>query len=70
MADSTDWGQYRPLTPETTAMVLRRIADQCEKDPDDAQVYCEEVTRMLDGLMTEDFFGSEGQCDPRGDHRN
>jgi hypothetical protein len=24
---------------------------------------------MLDGLLEEDFFGTEGQLDPRGDHR-
>lgn len=25
---------------------------------------------MLDDLLGEDFFGTEGQCDPRGDHRD
>jgi hypothetical protein len=24
----------------------------------------------LDELLSEDFFGTEGQCDPRGDHRD
>ena len=23
---------------------------------------------MLNGLLGDDFFGTEGQCDPRGDH--
>ena len=25
---------------------------------------------MLDDLLAQDFFGTEGQCDPRGDHRD
>lgn len=29
----------------------------------------EKIDRYLDKLLAEDFFGTEGQCDPRGDHR-
>lgn len=25
---------------------------------------------VLDELLNNDFFGTEGQCDPRGDHRS
>lgn len=28
------------------------------------------LDRMLDTLNDMDFFGTEGQCDPRGDRRN
>ena len=30
----------------------------------------EQFNRMLDELFSNDFFGTEGQCDPRGDHRD
>lgn len=28
------------------------------------------LTRVLDDLLAQDFFGTEGQLDPRGDHRD
>lgn len=28
------------------------------------------LDKILDGLLAEDFFGTEGQNDPRGDHRD
>lgn len=31
---------------------------------------CNSVNAMLDELRDDDFFGTEGQNDPRGDHRN
>lgn len=29
----------------------------------------EEIDRLLGALRDEDYFGTEGQCDPRGDGR-
>lgn len=36
----------------------------------DAMVICEHVDEMLNVLLDQDFFGTEGQLDPRGDHRD
>ena len=62
--------QYQPLTKDNVAQVLRRMAEQCEKSPEDAEVYAEDLDVMLEGLLEQDFFGIEGQHDPRGDHRD
>ncbi len=29
-----------------------------------------QLNKLFDDLLSEDFFGTEGQCDPRGDHRD
>jgi hypothetical protein len=52
------------------ATVLRRMADAVENDPEDAEVYAYELEELLDNMHGHDFFGTEGQCDPRGDFRN
>ncbi len=39
------------------------------KDKDGVAFACEEFDNMLDTLHNEDFFGTEGQSDPRGDRR-
>ena len=31
---------------------------------------CKTVNRWCDELLAEDAFGTEGQCDPRGDQRD
>lgn len=36
----------------------------------DTDVFNEELHAFLDRLLEDDYFGTEGQCDPRGDHRN
>lgn len=36
----------------------------------DTDVFNEELNAFLDRLLEDDYFGTEGQCDPRGDHRN
>ena len=37
---------------------------QSEREP-----FVRVFDKILDGLLAEDFFGTEGQSDPRGDHR-
>lgn len=59
---------------ERLLIVLSRIKESIE-DGDvnaeiNAKVYSEEFESMLTNLKNDDFFGSEGQCDPRGDMRN
>jgi hypothetical protein len=63
------WNPHEKLTAKNVATVLRRMAEQCEDDEADAAIYAEVTERMLDDLLNADFFGTEGQCDPRGDHR-
>jgi hypothetical protein len=36
---------------------------QCKK------FWVDSLNTMLDDMMSGDFFGTEGQCDPRGDNR-
>ena len=35
----------------------------------DREPFVRVFDKILDGLLAEDFFGTEGQNDPRGDHR-
>ena len=51
--------------------VLRAIAKTyIAASPDDREVWIESVNRMCDDLLHSDFFGTEGQNDPRGDQRD
>lgn len=34
------------------------------------RLFCRDLNAFLDGMANEDAFGTEGQCDPRGDQRN
>jgi hypothetical protein len=38
-------------------------------DGEEKQCWCDAFNEMLDTLRDEDFFGTEGQNDPRGDQR-
>ncbi len=62
--------KFKKLNRKNARAVLLTIADRIGKDSDDAAVYIEELNAMLDDLLSQDFFGTEGQGDPRGDHRN
>ncbi len=50
--------------------VLHRLADMANADEDDALCLAETLEGMLGELHSNDFFGTEGQNDPRGDFRN
>ena len=41
-----------------------------EGDEDDKAAWVEALNTMLDDLHADDFFGTEGQNDPRGDQRD
>lgn len=60
---------FQPCTPDTLQRVLACISKRCYADAGDAEVYAMEINSMLDGLLNDDYFGPEGQKDPRGDHR-
>lgn len=51
-------------------LVLERLIEMSSGDKDDAKCIAEAVEYMLDTLQGNDFFGTEGQCDPRGDQRD
>ena len=38
--------------------------------PEDKDIWSSSIDGMLDDLLRSDFFGTEGQGDPRGDRRN
>lgn len=51
--------------------VFDNIITQCRDDEEGyAATYIEEFNELLDTLYKEDFFGTEGSTDPRGDHRD
>jgi len=50
--------------------VLDNIKQSFNHDDNDKDVWLEVFNDMLDDLRDDDFFGTEGQCDPRGDGRN
>ena len=57
-------------TQKSVITVLERMIFQVRRGADDAQVYAEVLEQILDELHGNDFFGTEGQCDPRGDFRD
>ena len=38
--------------------------------PEDKEIWANTIEEMLDDLLRQDFFGTEGQSDPRGVRRN
>lgn len=51
--------------------VLAKISkDFQDGDKDEKKIWINWLNKNLDELRDEDFFGTEGQCDPRGDNRN
>ena len=55
---------------QRVATVLSRMLDMAKSDEDDAQMFADVLEPMLNDLHGQDAFGTEGQCDPRGDFRN
>lgn len=63
--------KFRKTTSKTVAQDLRAYADWLEKDakPAEKKETASWLNERLDELWADDAFGTEGQCDPRGDHR-
>ena len=55
---------------ERLVIVLDRIKAAVQTDSEEAELYAGFLDDMLDTIHSEDSFGTEGQCDPRGDFRN
>jgi len=59
--------EFRKATPKNLPNVFERILAM---DPESKRMFVDDFNEFLDGLLEQDFFGTEGQCDPRGDHRS
>lgn len=65
-----------PASPELTVdqqrviTVLERMLAMARNDEDDAAMFADVLQPALEELMSSDAFGTEAQCDPRGDGRN
>jgi hypothetical protein len=59
----------KPRKVMTMQPVWKRLMEMASEDEHDERIIAAEFNRMLDTLLGEDFFGTEGQNDPRGDHR-
>lgn len=55
---------------ESFDRVISRMRKAMEESDDDYEMFNDAMDDMLDRLHCEDAFGTEGQCDPRGDFRN
>jgi hypothetical protein len=58
-----------PKTVKAMNEVWKSLMNFVGKDKNKERIVAEEFKVMLDTLLGDDFFGTEGQCDPRGDHR-
>lgn len=47
---------------------IKRMFKEASKE--EKKCWCVDLNYMLDNMLDEDFFGTEGQCDPRGDNRD
>ena len=57
---------WKRLTPSRLPKVCERILAM---NAEEKRLFCEAFDEFLDSLRDEDCFGTEGQCDPRGDPR-
>lgn len=55
---------------ENALIVLDNIKKLIIDNPDDVEEWSSVLEEMLDDLHGTDFFGTEGQNDPRGDFRD
>jgi hypothetical protein len=59
-----------PNIQSNLEVVLNRLISLAKKDEDFAEMFASDLDCLLDDYLSDDQFGSEGQTDPRGDHRN
>ena len=51
--------------------VLTAIGENFDKHkPEQKKAWVDWLNESLNNLLADDFFGTEGQCDPRGDQRD
>lgn len=56
-------------TPEALEAVLTALLAGAAQNPEALEHMCLDLDNGLDELRWKDFFGTEGECDPRGDFR-
>jgi hypothetical protein len=57
-------------TQKRVGKVLRKMEQLAKDDEFFAELFSDELERSLTVLKDNEHFGSEGQCDPRGDGRD
>ena len=57
-------------TQKRVVKVLERMISMAQQNEDDAEMFADGLEDMLSDIHGNDGFGTEGQCDPRGDFRN
>jgi len=61
---------YKKATVKTFGEVIEKVKNNfTESNLEVKKMWAESLNEWLDNLLGEDFFGTEGQLDPRGDHR-
>jgi hypothetical protein len=59
------------VTPKNLEKVILKLLDYLKgDDPVGRLMFCRSFDKFLDELVSNDFFGTEAQCDPRGDQRD
>jgi hypothetical protein len=59
------------VTSRNLKAVMERLTVYALETVDESrQAFCDDLNRFLDELADQDAFGTEGQCDPRGDQRD
>lgn len=63
--------KFKKTTAKTLSQHLRAFADYVDKhEPEEGKpALAAWLNDKLDELLQDDAFGTEGQIDPRGDHR-
>lgn len=57
-------------TQQRVVKVLERMIEMTRENEGDADMFCDTLEDMLDEIAQNDGFGTECQCDPRGDGRD
>jgi len=61
----------KKATIKTFKQVALKMIEMFEKEESKCKSFwVDSLNNMLDDMRDEDFFGTEGQCDPRGDNRD
>jgi hypothetical protein len=67
----TPFTPFTPASPATVSDILHRYATWlATQDTEVRGAHAHEINTYLDQLLRDDAFGTEGQCDPRGDYRS
>jgi hypothetical protein len=61
----------KKCTTKNVTKVLETLTEYIENECDESKkVFAESFDEFLDDLVSNDYFGTEGQSDPRGDQRD